>query len=105
MALTALEEERLKSIKAPEFLAKNTDHFKRMAADAYAYTAKVLSATGQKPRPDDVSEHLESAIDLDPTLRVFLQDARVTQNYWRTWFTFLVLDTLWKELQDEYKAS
>jgi hypothetical protein len=101
MALTALAEERLKTIGAPKHLKSNTPHYKSMAVDAYAYTAKVLSATGQKPRPDDVSEHLESAIDLDPKLQAFLQKARANQQYWKKWFTFLILDTLWKDLTVE----
>lgn len=102
MALNALEEERLKSIAAPKHLSSNKQHYKTMASDAYAYTAKVLKATGQKPRPDDVSEHLESAVGLDPKLQVFLQKARAHQQYWKKWFTYLILDTLWKELENDY---
>jgi hypothetical protein len=105
MALTALEEERLKVIKAPAFLKKNKVYYKSMATDAYAYTAKVLKATKQTPRPDDVSDHLESAIDLDTKLNVFLQGAKAPQNYWKKWFTYLVLDTFWKELENDYAAS
>ncbi|MGB7103017.1 MAG: hypothetical protein WBD82_00270 [Acidimicrobiales bacterium] len=107
MALNALEEARLKSIKAPQFLAvkANRTYYKQMATDAYAYTAKVLKATGQTPRPDDVSDHLEGAIDLDPKLNVFLQKAKAPQNYWKKWFTYLILDTFWKELDDEHKGS
>lgn len=59
----------------------------------------------QLVRPDDVTGHLESAVELDEPLKEHLAKKKKSQQYWPRWFTYLILDELWEELKDEYKPS
>jgi len=101
MTLDALKEQRMQRIGLPEFLKDNKTHFKAMAAEAYAYTAKIL-LPAHHVRQADVFAHLDSAIELDPLLEKYLAKKKSPAQYWYALFTDLVIDTLWKELEDEY---
>jgi hypothetical protein len=105
MALTALEEQRLEAVGLVKYFDKNRARYKKMAAKAYAYTATTLEASKQIVRQDDVSGHLEAEIELDQTLKDYLAQKKKPQQYWYRYFTFLILDRLWKELQDDHKSS
>jgi hypothetical protein len=105
MALTALMEQRMKAISLIKFFEDNRARYKAMAAEAYAYTAKTLKPSKQIVRQDDVSGHLEAQIELDDPLKVYLEKKRRSQQYWFRYFTFLILDRLWKELEDEHKSG
>jgi hypothetical protein len=41
---------------------------------------------------------LVPALVLSRELRVFLEDNRLTQKYWRDYFAEFIIDTLWKDL-------
>ena len=103
MALNALQEQRMKSIGMIDFFEKNRKTYKEKAVEAYAFTATTLAPTNQVVRQDDVSGHLEAAIELDEALKVFLAEKRKGQQYWTKYFTYLILDRLWEELKSEYK--
>jgi hypothetical protein len=95
----------MQAIELDKFFDTHRLIYKAMATDAYAFTAKTLSPTHQQVRPDDVSGHLEAAVELDEALKVYLAKKRKSQQYWTKYFTFLILDRLWGELKNEYKPS
>lgn len=105
MALNALQEQRMQAIELDKFFSKNRNKYKGMAAEAYSFTATTLKPSNQVVRPDDVSGHLEAAIELDEALKVYLAKKRKSQQYWTKYFTFLILDRLWEELKDGYEAT
>ncbi len=105
MALHALQEQRLKAIGLTDFFEKNRPRYKKLAAQAYAFTATTLAPSQQTVRQDDVSGHLEGSIELDEALKVYLARKKKSQQYWPKFFTFLILDRLWEELKSEHKAS
>lgn len=102
MALTALQAQRLKKLGLEEFLGKNRAHYKGLAKDAYEYSAKTLKGTTQPVRQEDVSGHLQAAVELDAKLTDFLDSKRQTQQYWPKLFTYLIVENVWKEVEDEY---
>jgi hypothetical protein len=102
MALTALQAERLKKLGLEEFLETNKKHYKGMAKDAYEYSAKTLKGTNQPVRQEDVSGHLEAAVELDAKLTDFLDGKHQTQQYWPKLFTYRIVETVWKEIEDEF---
>ncbi|MFN2505914.1 MAG: hypothetical protein ABR540_17090 [Acidimicrobiales bacterium] len=99
MALNALQEQRCQSIGLDNFFEHNRAKYKAMAAEAFTFTATTLSRSNQIVRQDDVSGHLEAAIELDEPLKVHLFTKKKSQQYWTRYFTFLILDRLWEELR------
>lgn len=95
----------MRAISLIVFFEKNKPAYKKLAAEAYSYTATTLAPTKQLVRQDDVSGHLEASIELDEPLKVYLAGKRKSQQYWTRYFTYLVLDRLWEELKSEYKPS
>ncbi len=102
MALTAVQAQGLKKLGLDQFLATNRADYKAMAKDAYEFTAKTLKASGLPVRQEDVSGHLQAAVELDAALTAFLETKRAGQQYWPKRFTYLIVEDVWKELQDEY---
>ncbi|HEX3426630.1 MAG TPA: hypothetical protein VHT30_10900 [Acidimicrobiales bacterium] len=95
----------MKAIGLDTLFKKNRERYKKLAKEAYAYTATTLAPTNQAVRQDDVSGHLEASIELDMILRSHLASKKKTQQYWSAYFTNLILDELWEELKHEHDAS
>lgn len=100
MALDALQEQMLRSIDLDRFLTQHNGKYRTMAEEAYDFTAQQLQRSNQIVRPDDVSGHLEAVVELDEDLKVYLARKRKTQRYWTRYFTYLILDRLWRDLED-----
>jgi hypothetical protein len=97
MALTAL---KVKNLADHGFMTLYSDHeelWRTKAKDAYAYAAKFV--TTEPVRPDDVLPLLVPSLELSKELRSFLEEKRLTQQYWKVNFGELILDRLWGELQ------
>jgi hypothetical protein len=98
VALTAA---KVKDLQDRGFLTLFADHgvlWEAKATQAYAYAQKLVTASGQPVRPDDVLPLLVPALILTEELRTFLEDNRLTQKYWRDYFAEFIIDTLWKDL-------
>jgi hypothetical protein len=98
VALTAA---KVKDLEDRGFFSLFADHralWEAKATEAYAYAEKLVSASGQPVRPDDVLPLLVPALILTEELRAFLEDNRLTQKYWRDYFAEFIIDTLWKDL-------
>jgi hypothetical protein len=83
------------------FLTLFDDHralWEAKAKEAYGYTREFVEAAGLPVRPDDVIDLLVPALELSTELRTFLEQKRLTQKYWRTWFVELIIDEFWTEL-------
>lgn len=99
MALTAA---KVKDLQDRGFLDLFADHralWEAKAGEAYAYAEKLVTASGQPVRPDDVLPLLVPALVLTEELRAFLEDNRLTQKYWRDYFAEFIIDTLWRDLR------
>jgi hypothetical protein len=99
LALTALEVQRLNEKGFPKLFTDHQALWKDKAQEAYTYTKKFVTPTGQPVRPDDVLPMLIPALELSPELSAFLGTKRLTQKYWRGYFGDYVLDKLWAQLK------
>jgi hypothetical protein len=96
MALTAL---KVKDLADKGFMTLFDDHqdlWRTKAKEAYAYAKKFVTA--EPVRPDDVLPLLVPALELAPEFRTFLEQKRLTQQYWRVHFAELILDRFWGDL-------
>ena len=79
--------------------------FKAIASRAYSYAYDYVHATGLPLRKDDVATSLVAALVTNEDLRACLAGKRLRQKHWYLRFADLILDRLWKELEDEHAAS
>jgi hypothetical protein len=98
VALTALEVQRLTEKGFDQLFKDHIDLWRQKAVEAYSYTEKFVTPTGQPVRPDDVLPMLVPALELSPEFIGYLTKKRLTQKYWRQDFGDLILDRLWDEL-------
>jgi hypothetical protein len=99
MALTAYKSVRLEDAKLVGLYEKEEARWREMAAHAYAYTKGFVKDAGEHVRPDDLIPVLVPALELDDTLREFLAERKLSQQYWFTWFGELIVDRLWVNLE------
>jgi hypothetical protein len=105
MALTAA---KFQALTDKGFVALFNAHralWEAKAKEAYEYTHVFVQAAGLPVRPDDVINLLVPALELSAELRAFLEQKRLRQKYWRTWFGELVIDELWTDLNEEGEAD
>jgi hypothetical protein len=98
MALTAAKVKDLEDKGFPALFDDYRDLWETKAREAYAYAESLVDPTGEPVRPDDVLELLVPALVLAEEFRDFLEEGRLTQKYWRTYFGEFILDQLWDDL-------
>ena len=97
----ALTQKKLQALEGQGFRRFFDEHralWKEKSLNAYRYAVQGLPA-GQEVRIDDVAAVMLPAIEIDIVLRKFLQNARLPQQYWNSYFCDYVLDLLWQELR------
>jgi hypothetical protein len=105
MALTALKVKDLTDAGLMRLFDDHRDLWEAKAREAYGYTESLVTGAGEPVRPDDVLPLLLPALELAEELRSFLEQKRLTQKYWRTYFGELILDRLWDELTQDKEAK
>jgi len=98
VALTAVKVKDLEDKGFMELFAEHRELWETKAKEAFAYTSNVVKGAGEPVRPDDVLPLLMPALDLAEEFRSFLDEKRLTQKYWRTYFGELILDRFWTDL-------
>ena len=98
MALTAQENQALIDAGLTDFFESHRALYKDMAKKAYMYSKGAVEKAGLPVRVDDVIQALSPPLEIEPTLRDYLGEARLTQKYWPKRFGNYVLDQLWEEL-------
>lgn len=97
MALSRVKELRLTDAKLVELYEAETDLWRGLAEHAFTYAKTNIAGQGDI-RQDDVVPTLRPVLEVTPTLRDFLAERRLRQQYWYEWFGELILDRLWDEL-------
>lgn len=100
MALNLVKELRLRDAKLVDLYEEKLDLWRAMAQQAYAYAGGYIRASGADIRQDDVIPALRPVLEVTPELRVFLDRAKLRQQYWYEWFAELIVDRLWLELTE-----
>jgi hypothetical protein len=98
MGLTAL---KLASLSDKEFDNLYSSHqalWLAKAKEAYKYVDGLLKATGQPVRRDDVLVALEPAVEIAAEFRSHMESKRLTQKYWKTYFSEYIIDMVWGQL-------
>jgi hypothetical protein len=98
MALTAEKVKDLEDKGFPSLFEQHRDLWEAKARDAYSYAQALVRPTGEPVRPDDVLGLLVPGLVLVEEFRGFLDEKRLTQKYWRTYFGEFILDKLWGKL-------
>lgn len=105
MGLTADVELSLKDANLIDFYNKKAPAFKALATRAYSYTYDNVHPTGLPLRPDDVAANLVTALVINDDLREYLAVKKLRQKHWYQRFADLILDRLWKELENEHQPA
>jgi hypothetical protein len=99
VALNLNKLKRLEDASLTRLFERDRKLWEGMAMDAYAYTAKFVGTPGTEVRPDDVVPTLTPALEVSDRLRTYLAKAKLTQQYWYTWFAELIVDRVWSNLR------
>jgi hypothetical protein len=99
MGLTANKLQRLDDASLVGLFRSQRELWAAMAQQAYRYTVQFVEATGNEVRPDDVIPVLVPALEVSSGLRAYLGEAKLSQQYWFTWFGELIVDELWDDLR------
>ena len=105
MGLTANVEMSLSDAGPIGFYDKHVPAFKALAARAFAFAHDNVTATGLPLRKDDVGTSLVTALEINEELREYLAGKKLRQKFWYSRFADLILDRLWKELEDDHKLA
>lgn len=105
MGLTADVELALRDAGLVEYHDDNRAAFKEIATRSYEFAHDNVVATGLPLRRDDVSKSLKIALITNESLRNFLASKSLRQQFWYERFADLIVERLWKELEDEYNSS
>jgi hypothetical protein len=103
VGLTAEVELSLRDASLIKFYNGKVPAFKALAVSAYSYTYGNVHATGLPLRQDDVAANLVTALEINADLRTYLAGAKLRQKFWYRRFADLILDRLWKELENEHR--
>ena len=98
----ALSQKKLQALEGQEFpglYRHRRSLWREKAERAYNYAAQSMPE-GQRVRIDDVAGVLNPALEIEPTLREFLQEGNLRQKYWVEYFCDYVLDQLWDQLRN-----
>jgi hypothetical protein len=105
MGLTAAVELSLGDAGLIDFYNRRVPAFKDLAARAYEFAYDSVHATGLPLRRDDVAANLVTALEINADLREYLAQKKLRQKHWYQRFADLILDRLWKDLEDGRQQS
>src|SRR2546423_1804834 len=72
---------------------------------SYAFGYGNVHPTGLPVRKDDVATSLVDALVINEDLRDCLADKKLRQRFWYQRFADLILDRVWKELEDGHHPA
>jgi hypothetical protein len=97
MALTLKAEQRLAAVR----LVALFEEHQAIWLDAARQTHEFIRANFPADatiRPDDVAQALIPILEVDQRLRAKLNASKLTQKYWITDFTDLIIDRVWDQI-------
>ena len=94
MALTLVVEQRLTAVSLAALFVQHQHDWTAAAQRTKDYLKQSFPA-GATIRPDDVAKALHPILEVDARLRTKLAQAKLTQKYWVSDFTDLIIDRVW----------
>ncbi|HLH14683.1 MAG TPA: hypothetical protein VKV16_07815 [Solirubrobacteraceae bacterium] len=105
MSLTTRKALRLEDAGLVKLFDDNRTIWAANAREAYSFIAEAVKAAGQPVRRDDLVAPLRSTLEITQTLRTFLSDNHLAQQFWYEWFAELIIDREWSNLQTPTKGA
>lgn len=99
MALTLDIQLKLDAAGLIEFFEADEGPWRDMAQKAFTYTREGFPVQAEV-RPDDLAKTLKPFVEVDEGFRDELAEKKLRQKYWVDWFTALIIDRCWEELED-----
>ena len=97
MALTRKQEQRLERAEMIIFFENHRSQWTLLAQHAYDYVMGNFPP-GTTIRRDDVAEALVPILEVNESLTDCLDEKRLTQKYWYSYFCDLIIDQTWNEI-------
>jgi hypothetical protein len=97
MSLSLATEQRLKRVKLHDLFSQHEVEWTKVAKTAYDFVKSTFPKNA-KIRPDDVAKALEPIIEVDEKLRKYLDMKKLTQKYWISDFTDLIIERTWSTI-------
>jgi hypothetical protein len=97
MALTLEAEQRLARVSLIAFYDQHRDIWLRAARESHRFIRTNFPADAAI-RPDDVAKALKPVLEVNERLRNKLNADKLSQKYWITDFTDLIVDRAWREV-------
>ncbi len=97
MALTLKAEQRLIAVGLDKFFEEHKTEWKNAAKQARDFLKHNFPANSTI-RPDDVASVLAPILDVNKKLTDKLSVKKLTEKYWKTYFTDLIIDRVWSEI-------
>lgn len=91
MSLTVERLHKLRGKGFEELYNNDEERWKEMVENAKTY-AKTCVGEGDKIRPGDVAEIIQSAIKIDKKFEDHVKNKGLQQKYWVAWFADYVMD-------------
>lgn len=95
----ALSLQKLKSLQDASLVTLFNQHhqlWQTKAEQAFGYTHEFIQPN--QVRQDDVVPLLRPVLEVSDELRDYLAGKKLRQKYWSLWFAELIVDQLWREL-------
>jgi len=97
LALTLEAEQRLTAVSLVDLFVQHQADW-TAAAQRTKDFVKAGFPAGSQVRPDDVAKALHPILEVDERLKSKLAKAKLTQKYWVSHFTDLIIDRVWPTL-------
>lgn len=97
MGLTLQQEQKLEDAKLIEFFDSDRGRWLALAKQAYDFVAQTYPDSS-RIRQDDVARALLPTVEVELTLKDYLDENRLTPKYWRQYFCSYILDFYWPQL-------
>ena len=97
MALTLEAEQRLQRASLVSFYNENVDMWRDAAQEAYTFLRGNFPE-GSLIRRDDLAKGMVPVLEVNETLRDKLNEKKLRQRFWITFFADLIIDRVWDEL-------
>jgi hypothetical protein len=97
MSLTRKAELALNDVGLLGFYNKDPKRWLRLVKETYAFVKSQFPSSAVV-RPDDVAQALLPLLGINESLREYLQERKLKQAYWITYFADLILDRNWNTI-------
>lgn len=97
MALTLASEQRLTKVGLVALFEAHRSEWRAAAQNSHTFVQANFPA-GSQVRPDDVAKALVPVVEVNERLKAALAEKKLTQKYWVSYFTDLVIDRVWHDI-------